>query len=801
MNRSLSSMPTFRSSLARAPLAACLFLAVLGFALPAQAWKPITHVYLAEKARAEMLSQNGSVSLHQTDFWNRAQMGLIGTYPVSSPIHQALRDYPAYFRAGVLGPDAYPDMLFGQSVIHPDTGEHGSDSDPWLRHLYARASTPQQRAFVMGFLSHAAGDMFAHTFVNHYAGGPFAFANDNAKRHIVTEGHIANRTPYLGDLSYADWTRYTIDTSAVNTFIHDNMIDARRSRDGTWSNDVWKLTRNTRAYSPARLFAELRAGLEDKIEAYYAHVRWLRDQIRYHEDRCNWRPWTWGHCAQAGYYRTVLFGYKFVAGLAIQYVEAWVQDINRGLRAWPETSTEVARNLFMQLNHKANVPGAKTALLNYKSQYLCSMMGAPDAFCTLSNLVESLIDAITFKIDLFRELKLRLLDYVVEKATDHDTAYWAAIFDPDSNMVNQEVPSNPSGTASSTQMDQLMFISGSPARFDMMRFAPAYNTYAATKMSFVDNPQHWSSVINTLGWWTADLPLKMSEFDAPRGFNGQVMLGFIRSMDQDNQWATPKRMFIAQNPTLFMNLFMQQTGDVFDPTNNTILQAERLTEKNAWIHGANKHLYSTFNTNNATTGTSERKIFLRPGETLTLGTCGVPGASSGSNTYLRLFAPGGVEVAANDNACGGLQSQFTYTVPSGALADDYTLRAGCAGNGACGGTVAWTISGSYTYSASNTNNANYNYTPRGLRLVEGQRLQLGTCGVPGAWGNGDTYLRLYTNAGIQMTYNDDSCGWLSKIHYVVPWETSGDHQVRSGCFNNTSCSGTVSYVLSAAYTD
>ena len=62
--------------------------------------------------------------------------------------------------------------------------------------------------------------------------------------------------------------RYTIDTSAVNTFIHDNMIDARRSRDGLTSNDVWKLTRNTRAVSLPRLFAELRAGLRFVVRSH-----------------------------------------------------------------------------------------------------------------------------------------------------------------------------------------------------------------------------------------------------------------------------------------------------------------------------------------------------------------------------------------------------------------------------------------------------------------------------------------------------------------------------------------------------
>jgi len=790
-------MPPFLSSTARARLAACLVLSVLLVALPARAWKPITHVYLAEKAREELVANNGSITLHRTDFSGRQQTSVIGTYPVSSSIYQALRDYPAYFRAGVLGPDAYPDMLFGQSVIHPSTEEGGSDTEPWLRHLYSRANTPQERAFVMGFLSHAAGDMFAHTFVNHYALGPFSFNNGNATRHILTEGHVGRRTPFLGDQPQADWARYTIDTSAVNTFIHDNMIDARRSRDGSWSNDVWKLTRNTRAVSLPRLFTELRAGLEDKVDAYYAHVRWLREQIRYHDDRCGWRFW---HCAQATYYRGLLFGYRVFLSLPIQYVEAWVQDINRGLRAWPATSTEVARNLFMQLDHKANITGTRAALSTYQNQYLCSMMGAPDVYCSLSSAVESLINLITFKIDLFRELKQQILDYAVIRATGHNVAYWKDRIDPELYLVNQEVPSNPSGAISSEQMDVLM---GAPStatgRFDMYRFAPAYNTYAAIKMSFLDNWSQWTSVINTLGWWNTNLTAKMLEYDAPNGFNGQFLLGFIRSMDEDNQWATPDRMFIAQDCTLFTLLFMQQTGDVYDVTDNQAQTAERLAHRKAWCGSGNKLLYFSLNsTNNATTRTTNRDIPLRGGETLTLGTCGVPGASSTSNTYLRLFSPSGTEVAANDNACGGAQSNFTYTVPWWGTGT-YQLRAGCAGTSMCGGTVTWTISGFFSYSAGNTNNANNGYTTQGLTLVEGQRLQLGTCGVQGASGTGDTYLRLFQSPGPQVAYNDDGCGLLSNIQFLVPWGKAGEHQVRAGCYSNGSCNGTVSYLISEAY--
>jgi hypothetical protein len=786
-------MQTSFSSAARARLAACLVLSVLGVSLPAWAWKPITHVYLAEKARAELISQNGSISLHQVDFFNRQQAGLLGTYAVSAPVYQALRDYPAYFRAGVLGPDAYPDMLFGQGVIHPATEDSGSDSEPWLRHLYNKASTPQERAFVLGFLSHAAGDMFGHTFINHYAGGPFKFADDNAKRHIVAEGHVGKRTPFLGDLASGDPARYTIDTSAVNTFIYDNMIDAQRSRDGSWSNDVWKLTRNTQSASLPRLFTKLRAGLEDKLMGYYDHVRWLKQKHRENADRCTiYRP---APCAKAIYFKGLLIAYRLIAGLPVYYMEAWKRDINRGLMAWPATSTDVARELFMRTDHKANTDGAKAVLLTYKERYLCSMMGAPDALCTLSTIIENIIAAITFDLDLFKALKEKALDYVVEKATDHDVAYWKTLMDPEPFQVDQEVPANPSGPTSSQQLDQLMWASGSPARFDTLRFAPAYNTYAAIKMSFLDTRTQWQSVLGAIGWNPSTH--QMDAYDPPNGFNGQLLLGFIRSMDWDNQWAWPDRMFVAQDCSFFTRLFMQQTGDLWE--DNPMWEGadkpdRRRNRLNAWCNvGGSKLFYNTIATGSATANTYNRNIPLVAGETLSLGTCGVNGASGSGDTYLRLLSPSGTEVAFNDDACGAL-SKLTYTVPSGG-GGTYQLRAGCWGSGSCGGMVVWTISGSFAYSASNTNSATINTAIRDLSVVEGQRLKVGTCNVTGGLGTGDTYLRLYTAAGAQVAENDDACGGrLSYFEYPISWGTNGTHQLRAGCFSSSSCNGTVSYL-------
>jgi hypothetical protein len=67
--------------------------------------------------------------------------------------------------------------------------------------------------------------------------------------------------------------------------------------------------------------------------------------------------------------------------------------------------------------------------------------------------------------------------------------------------------------------------------------------------------------------------------------------------------------------------------------------------------------------------------------------------------------------------------------------------------------------------------------------------------VNGASGSGDTYMRFYNPSGVQVAYSDDAagCGALSNFTYAVP--ASGTYLLRSGCFSNSACSGTVAYLL------
>lgn len=210
----------------------------------------------------------------------------------------------------------------------------------------------------------------------------------------------------------------------------------------------------------------------------------------------------------------------------------------------------------------------------------------------------------------------------------------------------------------------------------------------------------------------------------------------------------------------------------------------------------NSYGFIAEHTDHAKQNTVNRKVMLSAGEPLFVGTCGLDlNAWFSGDTYLRVFGPAGTEVAFNDDACGGRGSRLFFSAQT---AGEYEIRAGCHGEERCSGTVAWrmhSLNGTRTYSASSTTSATRNTFNWELILLEGQRLSLGTCGVTGASGFGDTFLRLHGPLGQLVAEDDDACGRLSYFVYVVPPGASGTYLVRAGCFSEGSCSGTVAWTI------
>lgn len=178
--------------------AACGLVALLLWPVSALAWKPVDHLYAANLAIAPILAGRNVVVLLDRD------------YTVPPAVATSIRNHPDDYRGGVVGPDAFPDILGGQGNIHPDT-RGANDTQPhadwtpghsyayeWLALVYRAgwaaydkchgcAEGQRDLAFTYGYLTHAGEDMWGHTFVNDFAKGVFPEVSEigNARERAV----------------------------------------------------------------------------------------------------------------------------------------------------------------------------------------------------------------------------------------------------------------------------------------------------------------------------------------------------------------------------------------------------------------------------------------------------------------------------------------------------------------------------------------------------------------------------------------------------------------------------------------
>jgi len=95
------------------------------------------------------------------------------------------------------------------------------------------------------------------------------------------------------------------------------------------------------------------------------------------------------------------------------------------------------------------------------------------------------------------------------------------------------------------------------------------------------------------------------------------------------------------------------------------------------------------------------------------------------------------------------------------------------------------------YSLSSTGNAETNVEHCRMYVCPGVTLQFATCHDDGKTCSGDTYLRLFrTSNNQELAFNDDHCGYCSKIVHTFD-EPCQEYSIVQGCFEGTSCEGTV----------
>jgi len=376
----------------------------LGTAHDARAWKPFMHNYTGDRAW-EDVDADGKVTINGRE------------YAVDPRVVTALKNQKPYFNAGVVGPDGFPDLVFGQSVIHSvETGK-------WLQHIlrkawqaqgdgtYTAAQKEQILAFAYGYATHAAGDMWAHTFINDHALGVFPSVGEIlsdvdeaeiALRHLISEGYVGDATPGFdgnpnrtqvpfevnedGAPDYSDDSSPRIPYAVPNRFVYETLVNpANPLPVGTCGDGVdddgdgvvddgcpgGAYTHGDPEPQRGKLidfFLDLQANLQ-VAEARFAWDSEFTDCAIVDPD-CYVRTKTL-HVNTVRGVKTTTLEYQNCEGATIgcvaspvdiaddvindiveTYLEHWIDDIVVGLREWPQLGLASTKALFDPGTHR-----------------------------------------------------------------------------------------------------------------------------------------------------------------------------------------------------------------------------------------------------------------------------------------------------------------------------------------------------------------------------------------------------------------------------------------------------------------
>lgn len=169
-------------------LAVLAVITAAAFGSPAWAFKINAHVWVGQQVIND-LEDDGMLSVRL----NGADVRL----PVRADVRDAILQNRNVYLLGTLGPDAMPDVLVGQAITHPGGVQSDWRANNWALYvLRASSGNPVGKAFAYGYLAHGASDVFAHTYVNQYAGDVFELGDGETlveQRHIALESWVFRR--------------------------------------------------------------------------------------------------------------------------------------------------------------------------------------------------------------------------------------------------------------------------------------------------------------------------------------------------------------------------------------------------------------------------------------------------------------------------------------------------------------------------------------------------------------------------------------------------------------------------------
>ncbi|KZN43881.1 hypothetical protein N483_08145 [Pseudoalteromonas luteoviolacea NCIMB 1944] len=216
---------------------------MLLFSFYTNAFKIDTHIWIGQQIINDL--QDGKLTLKVgSEYLN---------IPVSAATRDAILNNKSEYLLSTLGPDAFPDVVAGQLLIHPGGLAPGAwQTNDWLRFLYDKITEADNahyqyltsekkdpnyedrreiaRVVAYGFLAHAASDVFAHTYVNQYSGDVFELTDTETvveQRHFLLESFIGKYTPPLKNHNNAllgsNWQNVGA-SQAYYDYIRDSLI-------------------------------------------------------------------------------------------------------------------------------------------------------------------------------------------------------------------------------------------------------------------------------------------------------------------------------------------------------------------------------------------------------------------------------------------------------------------------------------------------------------------------------------------------------------------------------------------------
>ena len=395
-----------------AVLAAVFALSAMLAPGSARAWATKTHGYSANVLLKD--AADGYITIDGA------------SYRMPEEYATALRKYPEAFRAGALGPDFYPDMLTGQSYIHPYDVKSGTGVGDWLMLLVDAANSlpkncderMQAIAFTLGMAVHYAGDQFGHDFINAFAGAAYpAYLdvardlanNDPAKlyyilRHMLEEKCLDN---LIGSRLGQDTAVAAPVDFVLNTWVYD----------GTANAGIAGLYQQYSGFKSTKLqylyLVELRTVL-------YHTANMLRDPLAPSSSAAYFDEWVNGLGTKSTELIRFVFHDPLLPSLVATYLDAWIDDLDTATRELVKAFDDIAHDMLAGAEGKDTVDIVKDRLQTWLDDYGVYTSPEPDWLrriaSALSRTEEWVMDqlGITGLLQRWNEFKDGLIDDAVQ---------------------------------------------------------------------------------------------------------------------------------------------------------------------------------------------------------------------------------------------------------------------------------------------------------------------------------------------------------------------------------------------------